>query len=63
MCLQKVFPAVLMTLVIVLGAGCTKSDSGLPPAPANSPALTPDTIVRVHWLGKEASNSGWAHTI
>ncbi len=38
-------------LVFTLGTGCEKSGSG--PAVALTPTpLSPDTIVRVHWLGK-----------
>jgi len=42
----------LTAFVIAFGTGCSKSDSGLLPAPTNSAALSPDTTVRVHWLGK-----------
>lgn len=49
---RKVFPALFTAFVIASGLGCRQSDSNLPPAPPNATALSPDTTVRVHWLGK-----------
>jgi hypothetical protein len=42
----------LAAIILTFGAGCHKPESSLPPAPPNSSALSPDTTVRVHWLGK-----------
>ena len=44
--------SLLLVLAFAVLAGCARSDSSLPPAPANSSALSPDAIIRVHWLGK-----------
>ena len=42
----------VLTLAFVSMTGCGKSGSSLPPAPAGASAISPDTTVRVHWLGK-----------
>ncbi len=42
--------ALLLVLAFALLTGCRKSESTLPPAPALTPS--PDTTVRMHWLGK-----------
>jgi len=39
-------------LAFIAMVGCAKSDSGLPSAPPDAAALSPDTTLRVHWLGK-----------
>jgi hypothetical protein len=47
--LGKIFPALLTTFVIAFGLGCRKSE---PPPPPSVVEVSPDTIARVHWLGK-----------
>ena len=49
---RNVLCGLFLALAFASMTGCSKSESGLPPAPANSLALSPDTTVRVHWLGK-----------
>lgn len=39
--------------VFTLGTGCEKSGAGEPAAPLTPTQLSPDTIVRVHWIGKD----------
>ena len=41
-------------LVFASGAGCNKSEPkpAAPTAPSASPALSAETVARVHWLGK-----------
>jgi hypothetical protein len=50
------FRIVLRSLLLALACasmtGCGKSESSLPPAPADSSTLSPDATVHVHWLGK-----------
>ena len=49
---RNILRGLFLALAFASLAGCTKSDSGLSPAPANSWAPSPDTTIRVHWLGK-----------
>jgi hypothetical protein len=49
---HHVLRGLFLALAFAAMTGCGKSQSGLPPAPTNSSALSPDTTVRVHWLGK-----------
>ena len=49
---RNVLCGLFLALAFAAMTGCSKSESGLPPAPTNSSVLSPDTTVRVHWLGK-----------
>jgi hypothetical protein len=49
---RNVLRGLFLALAFAAMTGCTKSESGLPPVPTNSFALSPDTTVRVYWLGK-----------
>ncbi|MGA2684800.1 MAG: hypothetical protein ABSF51_07080 [Verrucomicrobiota bacterium] len=50
--IRHTLPGLLVALVFILGTGCEKSGSHGPSAPLTPTSLSPDTILRVHWLGK-----------
>lgn len=47
---ENIFRALLTAFVIAFGLGCRKSEP--PPPPPSVVAVSPDTVARVHWLGK-----------
>ena len=49
---RNVLRGFFLALAFASMTGCSQSGSGLPPAPASSFALSPDTTLRVHWMGK-----------
>lgn len=49
---RNILRGLFLALAFASMTGCGKSESALPPAPANSSALSPDTTVRMYWLGK-----------
>src|SRR5579859_948579 len=53
MSMRHTLLGLLVAFTFIPGTGCEKSGSSGQPAAALTPAkLSPDTIVRVHWLGK-----------
>jgi len=48
--ISHILAGLLAALVVASGAGCKKSEPG---APAALPALSADTVARIHWLGKK----------
>jgi hypothetical protein len=44
---------VLAVLAFISVAGCGKPESGSAPASPAASALSPDTVIRIHWLGKD----------
>jgi hypothetical protein len=47
-----ILPVLLVSLLIASGTGCKKAETYKPPLPLAPAALSPDTVIRVHWLGK-----------
>jgi hypothetical protein len=48
---RRLIPGFLAALILASGAGCKKSGYGAPSAPLM--VSSPDTVARVHWLGKK----------
>src|SRR5262245_41979670 len=50
MCLRHL--AALCLALLFVGTGCQKSSSSQADASSGLPPLAPDTVLRVHWVGK-----------
>jgi hypothetical protein len=49
--IRGTFPGLLMAMLFL--TGCGKSGTDVPSPPMNASVLSPDTTVRLHWLGKQ----------
>jgi hypothetical protein len=52
-CILRVAVHLLVVIVFIFLTGCGKTASGPAPAPPTASALSPDTVIRIHWLGKD----------